>query len=99
MSINNTVTTALTNNGLGQYDRHAAPVVTALIEREQGIYNSLMEAAVAKGLPRNEAVRLFEGVGLHAPTQDAAAEVGDLAALSQQVNSLVTFARANGFRG
>lgn len=112
-TINDTVTTTLARAGLSGYEQQARPVIDALVQREQQITADLIEGAVQRGIPRDEAVRVFEGVGLTLPTPDpvammprptaAPAEGGNLAAqvtaLARAVADLTEFARSTGFRG
>lgn len=98
-TINETVTTALANNGLRQYERQAAPVVQALVQREQAIAATLIQAAVDNGIDRDQAVRVFEGAGLALPQGQNAVGGDDLGSIRASVDSLVAFARRHGFNG
>lgn len=72
-SIEQTVEQALQANGLSGYQSQARPVVDALVRRETNIVENLIGTVVEKGLPREEAVRLFQGAGMALPqaiTQD-----------------------------
>ena len=48
-TINETVEQNLLNAGFAQFIQQAAPVVTALVEREQRIYTGIVEAGVELG--------------------------------------------------
>lgn len=103
-TIQNTVQSALSDNGLGQYASHAEPVVAALQEREDAIVQALREVASSKGLGSHETDILLETVGLIEPTPEPepASDNGDLAAqverLARQVNALITAAGRHGVR-
>lgn len=108
-TINETVEQGMRNAGFGQYVTQARPIVQALVEREQTIAKGLADAAAQNGIDRREAVRIFEGLGIHTPVEQAqAAQAADgeqdlatmVRQLAETVGNLVTFARDRaGFRG
>jgi hypothetical protein len=102
MSINDTVNTGLRNAGLTQYADQAAPIVTALVQREEQGIARLIEVAKAEGLSEAKVRAAFNDLGAHVPAE-AAAEGGDverrLSALERTVERAVAFARRNGFPG
>jgi hypothetical protein len=61
---------AMRSNGLTGYESRATPVIDALIEREQGIADRLVEFATAQGLSRDRAVTAIQDAGLvlHQPS-------------------------------
>lgn len=108
MSINDTVTRTLQNEGRGQYTSYATGVVRALEEREYAASESLIREAVARGLSRDEAQRLVTRAGLSvrpAPVQTRAAASGEegtnrtLDSVARVLDGLVGFARQHGYRG
>jgi 2-hydroxychromene-2-carboxylate isomerase len=62
-SIRETVQTALDRAGYGQYSTYAAPILAALEEREQGIADSIRDAADQAGLS-DQADAILSEVGL-----------------------------------
>lgn len=81
-----------------QYRGHVDRVVSALVEREQGLCDEVVAAAGSQGVDEGEARSTLSGLGLHVndPATDGSDEVADL---RKQVADLTTFARRNGYRG
>lgn len=77
MSIHDTVATGLRNQRLQQHAAVAEPVVTALVQREQGIADALITAAKAQGLSEDQVRTALADAGMHV---SAGADQGDLAA-------------------
>lgn len=112
-TINEVVDQTLQANGRGEYAQYAAPVVTALVNREQEIVGTLIEFAQNSDLDVEGVRSALAQAGLHMPVaaqqEDvAAATVGEsldagiasaLARIEQVLTGLTTFARANGYRG
>ena len=112
-TINETVTTALQNAGLSQYQQNAAPVVTALVNREQGIVGSIIEIAQQSDLDVAGVRTVLANAGLHMPPEAPVAthldatpvdvQATDLAAvlgrIEQTLTGLTTFARNHGYNG
>lgn len=112
-TIEETVQSTLQSRGQGSYLSYAAPVVQALVEREQGISATLIEKATEADLDFDVKAFLTE-IGLSVtpepepePEPEAATEdEGDLAAirrmlgsLAEKVEAMTTFARRHGFNG
>ena len=112
-SIQETVDTSLSAAGYGQYGQYAAPVVTALVNREQQIVGRLIEVAQNTDLDTAAVRDVLQEIGMHMPpapvenTQtpfDATpAPEGDLAGtlgrIEQALTGLTAFARQNGYNG
>lgn len=62
--IREVVEEGLNRQSLGQYTRHAAPIVSALEDRESAIADSLIEFATENGMSRDAAVSAMRNVGL-----------------------------------
>lgn len=101
-SIAETVSSALTQAGLSQYQSHARPVVTALNEREASIAESLIGFATQQGMAEEDAAAALREMGMTMPAppptigtvasasaanQAASGEDGDLAAVLGRINS------------
>lgn len=103
MSINTVVETSLRESGRGAYISYAAPVVSALTEREQEIAENLIQFAVSKGLSQEEAKAAVEQAGLTLPVEPepepVAVEASTLSSLQRSIESLTRFARQHGYRG
>ena len=80
-----------------QYRGHVDRVVSALVEREQGLCDEVVAAAAANGVDEDTARDTLSDLGLHV---NAAVEDSDVVAdLRKQVADLTAFARRNGYRG
>lgn len=102
-TINETVTQALRNSGLSNYERQATPVVQALIEREQRIYTGVVEAGVSAGMNRQNIETLLSDLGMASPPVEMTEaqsitpqSTGDPA---QRLARIEEWARANGYNG
>lgn len=114
-TINETVQSAMNTAGLSGYTQHVAPVVTALVNREQQIVGSIIEVARNSDLDVNAVRSTLANAGLHMPaepTQVLDAEPVtltpggqdmDIAAVLARIETtlagLTTFARRNGYSG
>ena len=114
-SIEDTIRTTLEQAGYGSYMRQAAPVVTALVEREKALASTLVDYAVDQGDADEDEIKSYlREVGMTladdpAPEAEESTEepagAGDpsIAAALQEIKStldgLTSFARANGYRG
>lgn len=72
-TINDTVAEAMNANGLSGYTSHVAPVVTALVNREQQIVGSIIEVARNSDLDVNTVRTTLANAGLHMPAEAPAA--------------------------
>lgn len=63
-SIREVITDGLNRQSLGQYTRHAEPIVSALEDRESAIADSLIEFATENGMSREAAVSAMRNTGL-----------------------------------
>lgn len=72
-SIDQFVTDYLRGNGLGQYTAQVRPVIDGLIEREQNLARSIIDAAADNGMERDTAVTFLTEIGMHVPGLVAAA--------------------------
>lgn len=70
-TINETVQTTLSNAGYGQYQQYAAPVVTALVNREQEIVGRLIQFAERSDLDVSQVREALVGCGMHMPVERA----------------------------
>lgn len=112
-TINETVEQSMNAAGLGGYRNNVAPVVTALINREQQIVGNLLTFAQNSDLDVAAVRNSLADAGLHMPVEapaapEAAATVGQqvdagvaaaLARIEQALTGLTTFARRNGYNG
>lgn len=112
-TINQTVTETLAATGYGSYNQYAAPVVTALVNREQEIVGRLLTFAEQTDLDVDTVRTALGEAGMHMPPQAAqapqtadggtAGATGDLAAtlgrIEQALSGLTQFARQNGYGG
>lgn len=73
MSINDTVTAELRNRGLNAYATQAEPVVTALVQREEGIADEIIEAARSEGINPDQVRTVLTNAGMHVATPTTAA--------------------------
>lgn len=103
MSIHDTVNTELRQRGLTAYADQARPVVTALVERENGIADQIINAAREQGIDEGQVRQVLEGAGMHVEAAQAAG--GDtgladrVADLERQVRDALAFARRQGYTG
>jgi pyrimidine deaminase RibD-like protein len=70
-SIHETVQQSLNASGYGQYQTYAAPVITALVDREHQIVGHLVQFARDKGLSEAEARQALAQCGMDVPTVQA----------------------------
>ena len=66
-TIEATVQTSLQSAGYGSYGSYATPVVAALVEREEGIFTSLLEAGQALGASESAIREVLTASGLSVP--------------------------------
>lgn len=113
-TIQQTVQTALSQQGLNGYARQAEPVIALLVNRERDISERLIDYAGDLGADTREVRQQLSGLGMAVPepepeddddedtTADSAA-IGRieqmLTAMGRQIDSLTDFARRNGYRG
>lgn len=111
-TIQQTVQTALSQQGLNGYARQAEPVIALLVDREREISERLIDYAGDLGADTREVRQQLSGLGMAVPepepeddedtTADSAA-IGRieqmLTAMGRQIESLTDFARRNGYRG
>lgn len=76
MSIHDTVTTEMRNQGLHGYTEQARPVITKLVEREQKIADAIVSVATDNGLNAAEVRTALADAGMHVEAPAAAG--GDL---------------------
>lgn len=86
MSINDTVQTHLRQAGLSAYAQQAAPVVTALVQREEQGIARIIEMAKDEGLSEDRVRAAFADLGAHVPAPVTAA--GGDAGLTDRVGRL-----------
>lgn len=111
-TIQQTVQTALSQQGLNGYARQAEPVIALLVDREREISGRLIDYAGDLGADTEAVRRQLSELGMAVPepepeddedtTADSAA-IGRieqmLTAMGRQIESLTDFARRNGYRG
>lgn len=71
-TINDTVNQAMNTAGLSGYTQHVAPVVTALVDREQRIVGSIIEVAQQSDLDVSAVRQTLANAGLHMPAEPVA---------------------------
>lgn len=109
-TINETVTSTMRARGYDSYMSYAAPVVTALVDREHQICGHLIRFGQTKGLSENEVREALRECGMEVPVpqpaqsaQAAPAESNDLATVLSRIENtlsgLTQFARDNGYTG
>lgn len=102
-TIEQTVNDALSSAGLSRYSREAAPVVAALVEREQTIVDGLVRTATQAGVVSEErAKQIAVGFGLSVrpePEPEPVATEADTSGDEGLLTRLVAFARQHGFKG
>lgn len=101
MSIQDTVTTAMRNAGLTGYADRARPVVSALVEREQGIVEHIIDAAQGQGIDPGTVRTVLTQAGMEVPatTQGGTAQdQGDLARRVANLEQALEQARRQGYR-
>ena len=111
-TIEATIEGALRTAGLSSYQRQAQPVITALVEREQGMAEKLVTYAIDNGASEEEVTQMLKDLGMsvkdpepetvEAPAAEANGQTDVAAALAniqQTLEGLTSFARANGYRG
>lgn len=96
-TISETVLGTLRERGYGQYSSYATPVIDALVQREAGIVDNIMEFATAQGLSREQAREACRTAGLSVPDPEPTpiqssqgpgqAEGGDLAATLARIEA------------
>jgi len=110
-TISNTVTTVLTARGQGSYVTFAQPVVEALINRELAISEELLHYAGDAGADVHSVRDMLLELGMAVPSESVPedeideddpgiqAQMRSLHEITQRLDSLTAFARANGYRG
>jgi hypothetical protein len=111
-SINETVNQSLRQAGYGSYGQYAAPVVSALVDREQQIVGQLIQFATQNGLSEEQARDTLRNIGMEVPTpqpqmtqqsQQQGQGDGDLAAtlsrIEQALSGMDRWARTQGYNG
>lgn len=111
VSIQQTVEQTLTRTGYGSYMRQAGPVVEALVARETGLAEKLIDYAVDAGAEEDEIRAYLTEIGMSVPAQpveedddeedeeDNSDILRGLRRIEDRIDSLTEFARANGYRG
>lgn len=109
-NVNEVVTEAMQEHGLGGYQDRAAPVIEALSERDEEIADRLIAFATDQGLSEEQARNLMIEVGLLSrPAPVAVADVPEdgassdtnaiLARIENTLSGLTAFARRHGYNG
>lgn len=107
-TIQDTVQQSLNSAGYGSYQQYAAPVVTALVNREQEIVGRLIQFAEGSDLDVNAVRQALDECGMHMPAQQqnqqaTSGETPDLAQTLVNINNtlagLAQFARQHGYQG
>lgn len=104
-TIQQTVEQALGTQYVRQYRTHVDRVVSALVQREEGLCDEVVGLADENGVDADEAREALAGTGMHTPHSrgdnggDNSGVSEALARIQQTLDSLTTFARRNGYRG
>lgn len=86
-TIEHAVTEAMTANGHRDYIRYADQPIAALVEREQGIAQGIIEAAEGQGLEAADVRELLTGLNMHVATPEVEAENTPAAGVPADVNA------------